>query len=685
MISLKKLNLFLAIILVGLTASLLYFRVFLNSDTLFLDALSSDLFRHKGHWSDWRLTPAPAYFPDMLLYFLSFNIFSNAVSRIFFVSASQVVLLTMVCVWVSKQIEPKLSKNAITTLVLLVCFTTLVSAKSGMWLYFYSANNHFASLLCSLFSLGLYIRFFEKPSWKIIFLMVLIGGIAQASTLIYLICFVVPGLLYGLSAIFIFSRLSKKYRVSRNRFLSMVIILICSLLFGFFLDKILIYNAPLDGRIPASIAAARNSLYLFLKATKDVFTLDNPTVLVYGITIVFSFLFLLYKLFRSLQLGGNDLPALLRHLDEKRADRKIISIAVFLMLLIPVNLLMVITSGGIMDVFGHRYFLFPIALTLVLTVVLLDRMKIEMSAVWSFFNFAFIIILFVLSIQFIKKTIRLTPPINSVATCISKITDSSFLPQAGIADYWNAREVSHDLVKNNPILATINDGTPFFWMASLGMIRAPLDYPEYYYNFVILRNTIDFNSFSRAFKYTPQTIGRLLPKPSSIYFCNDSDTQIWFYNNGQLDLWVKLLLENNLALFVQKLTSKVLIHASSLPGVVGGTRGTYRMATSTDDKSGFLTYGPYIDLLQGKYKIVVTYSAKDKSTAAGYIELGRFDKPKYNSSFQKKELAATSDGQVIFILDVPSAGLKHLEIRTWFSGHGELVIKSIQIKRFSTR
>jgi hypothetical protein len=41
---------------------------YFDSDDLYLPVLFEDLTRWSGHWSDWRLTPAPYFFPDMPLY-----------------------------------------------------------------------------------------------------------------------------------------------------------------------------------------------------------------------------------------------------------------------------------------------------------------------------------------------------------------------------------------------------------------------------------------------------------------------------------------------------------------------------------------------------------------------------------------------------------------------------------------
>jgi hypothetical protein len=61
-------RLYIAWLTLAAMCILLVFKVNLHSDLLFLDSVAVDLFEHGGTWSNWKITPAPAYFPDMLAY-----------------------------------------------------------------------------------------------------------------------------------------------------------------------------------------------------------------------------------------------------------------------------------------------------------------------------------------------------------------------------------------------------------------------------------------------------------------------------------------------------------------------------------------------------------------------------------------------------------------------------------------
>jgi len=678
MINLEKTKILLSIIVVAITASLLYFKTVLHSDSLFLEALSVDLFSHGGSWADWKFSPAPAYLPDMLLYFIAYALLPDASWRIFFVSAAQVLILTITVIWVSKQIYPKLSRNAVSIIILMVAFVTLVSARSGMWLYFYTTNNHFASLVFSLLSLGLFIRFFEKPALPTAAILAFIGGIAQASTSIYLICFTAPAFVLVLSALFILGKSTVNYRFYRNKLIGMLPILIASHLFSVLVDKVLTYHSPLEGRAPASLEAAGNSFKLFLQATGSAFSFDNRSTLAFSLVVASSFIFLLYKLLGSVKLNASGLIITLHPPTTNVVDWKFVSSSIFLAIVVPVNVMGAVLSGGFADVAGYRYFMFPIALALILTVILLDQARRKISMSWNIFYFIFTFLIVGLSIQVVKKSTQSFHPVNNVAACLSDIEGSGFKLQAGIADYWNARGVSEYLPKNSPILATVNDLSPFFWMSTIGPILRPSQYSEYKYNFAILRNIADGGPFN----YTPDTIGKILPAPTSIHSCSDSKTQIWLYKGRELDLTMKA--SNSAFLFNRKLADSLVILGVALPGVTGKIYGVERIAKSSHDKPGYLSYGPYIDLEGGRYKVEIKYTAKYKpGSVVGYVDMGRFDTPENTIVLHKEDIYNTAGGNASAILDIPPSGLPRFEARIWFAGLGELEVESLEITKLT--
>ena len=674
--SLEKVKVLLSGIVVALTATLLYFKTFIVSDTLFLEDLFDDLFTHGGNWADWSLSPAPAYVPDMLLYFIAYQIFPDASWRIFFVSTAQVFILTIISIWVSKKIHPKLSKNATSTIILMVAFVTLVAAQSGMWLYFYTTNNHFASLAGSLLCLGLFIGFFEKPRVLSAVMLAFIGGAAKASTAIYLISFIAPAFVLILLALLFLDNLIENYKSYRNKLIGMLVIIIASILISFFVEKVITYNSNIETRVPLTFEAAGNSLNLLLQAIANAFSFDNSFTLVFSLIVLSSFLFLSYRLLRNLKVGLNGLIIPFNSHPTNNVDWRFVSSAMFFAIVVPVNIMGVVLSGGFIDLAGLRYLMFPISLSIILAIILIDQSRRKFSITWNILYFIAVVLIFGSSLRFIQKSIRSTSTVNNVASCLAGIESSGFSLQGGIADYFNARAVSAYLPRRNPILATLNDASPFIWMSTLGPILHPSRYPSYQYNFAILHNVTDGGPFN----YTPDTIGKILPAPTNIHYCSDSKMQIWLYKNGNLDLAVKA--SNNAYLFKRKLTTKLVIPGANLPGIVGKKEGLVRVAEDEVDKQGFLSYGPYVDLDGGRYKIVIKYLAKsNKTDAVSTFDIGQFYVPEKDIVLHKGDLNATKAGVIERVIIIPNEGLKKIEFRIWFSGHGQLTVKSIEIEK----
>ncbi len=529
-----------ASLLLALTASLLWFKISLDSDSLFLENLSHDLFDLGGQWRDWKLTPAPAYFPDMLLYFSVYKILPNASSRIFFVSVAQVLMLTLAVVWLSKQIYPRLSHAATAMLILLLVFTTLVAARSNIWLYFYTTNNHFAALVVPLICVGLIIRIYAAPSFHRILLFILAAAIAQASTAVYLISFFAPAV-FLMILLFAFCFVFRPYQKAQLRKILLILgMLVVSFLVALFIESLLTFNNPSEGRALATVPKIYLSLYGLVQATYNAFQLNNLSTFLFSCLVVASFYYLIFKLF-----------AIIRCKEVNQYCRWVLCCAL-LLVVVPFNFGGVILSGGVNDFFAYRYFSFPIALILILPIILLDQRKFFAIKSWPriFLLMSFVLLIF--SIPALNKDafrvfnrnilyIMTTPPY--VAKCLIDIEKQGFVLQEGVADRWTAKGVSEFLPRKNWILSTFNDLYPNYFMTTLGPIKHPEHY-GYYYNFIILRDYGAKNYFNKHLPFIKEN----LPMPDQIYECPSGKAEIWLYRDNALDAAVKATFPRFLAL-----------------------------------------------------------------------------------------------------------------------------------------
>jgi hypothetical protein len=177
---------------------LLVFSTKIHSDILFMRFLLDDIFLTGGSWRDWKMSPAPSYFPDMIIYLASYLLSKNIVFEIIFVTFVQISVIGALCVWLTKRLAPN-SSRAVQYIPLLALLLTVVTSdhftgsdltgKTNIAIYFISNNIQVPTLISGLILLGLAITFLTKQKPTTSFLFLIIAAIAQASSAVFLICF----------------------------------------------------------------------------------------------------------------------------------------------------------------------------------------------------------------------------------------------------------------------------------------------------------------------------------------------------------------------------------------------------------------------------------------------------------------------------------------------------------------
>lgn len=551
----KQLYYGLAWIILAVSAITLIQRITLNSDSLFLDALVNDVFVQHGYWADWRLTPAPAYAPDILLYLIAYPFFSSAVLRILFVSFCQVFILAALSLWCARKISPSLSTTAKTGIVVFLAFVNLVATHSGMWLYFYTTNNHFAVLVFALLVLGWLLRFIEKPTWALGFGIMIGTAVAKISSAIFIIGFLAPVLTTCLLILVTIGR-APWFKPFRARLFQVIGLLLLAFVLAHMMDWMLTYHAPLDGRVPLSITAAGYSLTILLKSLVLVFKPDNIYTFLLTLVIVLSMIGLIINMLMRIkiriQATNNptvELPLSLTPANQ--IDWKLASCGLLLAIMFPMNIVGAVISGGLLDTGGARYFTAPIALTLLLTFILLDRYSHKVTQITQYWRSMITVALFIIMLltiytavsvfseqsldALIQKDYQNDRGETAVANCITQLRAKHIPLKAGIADYWFARSVSLRLPDRVPIESTLNDLSPFFWMSTVGPYSHPENYAPRLYNFIIVLPTNPPDGFN----YDSENLRNVLPKGYTSFSCPNTQISIWFYPNNALDTLIK--------------------------------------------------------------------------------------------------------------------------------------------------
>lgn len=497
--------------LLALSIWLLRYQVHLQSDALFYDALARDLLLDGGAWSDWKFSGAPGFVPDMLLYLVGFLILPDPASRLLFVSAVQALLFALLGCLLLKRLFPRLPQDGQSLVVLACAGVTLASAQSGMWLYFHTTNNHFGTVLMAMAALLLAARLLRKPDWRVLALLAITVALATASSHLFILNFSLPVL--ALLALALWR--CRGARRLRRRLLQLGAAIVAGHALGWCLEALLIHHVPIEGRPPWSRAAVEHSADLLLTSTWQAFGLDNLATLLVALCVTAALLLVLY---RSLQCSY---PGRAAHAG-----------ALLLWLALPINIGGTVLSASMVDLAGYRYFAFPLTLAVVLAIGYLSQSQAwrrGLQLLWG--ALALLICANALYVAQISSASVPLEPTRAVAACIAAAETEGFSARAGIADYWNARAVSYQRAGHLPILATLHDATPMFWVSSLGPLKTPERYRESYYNFAILRNP----GFEGQFHYTPEKLGPVLPAPSQIVACDDGVTQLWLYRGPDLN------------------------------------------------------------------------------------------------------------------------------------------------------
>lgn len=538
-----------------LAASLFIFKISTHADSLFLDDVAHDLFHFGGAWWDWRFPPAPAYVPDVLLYFVGYAILPTAPLRIFFVTVCHAIILSGVAWWLGRRIRPELSASAQALSVLLVALATLVAARSNMWLYFNSTNNHLPALFFSLISLGLFLEFLERPGILNATLIVVSGALAKASTGVFLISFVGPAVV-ALSLVLLVALFRNPLAQFRLRIAASLVLVGASQLLAKLVEGLVTFHSALAnvGRMGSSPEAIAIAAKWFAITTADAFDRANLFTFGFSCLVLAAFIFLAYRLFSRAELrttsdpdGRERLSAVLPLARLGAHDWRLAASGLLLFTMVPINLLGAIVSGGFRDYLGYRYLMTPIALALLLAVVHLDRNFSNSRRIKLFLVLAIpatalgcIASLSVVRKQNENTTIRDVVLYGRgvdetrVEGCLVELERRGVQLKAGVSDFWVVRAVFWKSGYTRSLLTVSAGFDPHFWMSTLGPMIHPERYPPRYYNFAILaeRGGFDVN-----------TIGKLLPAGYTTYPCDGTRYRIWYYPGDQLNVAVKAIEE----------------------------------------------------------------------------------------------------------------------------------------------
>ena len=656
-----------------LLAASLFMRIDLNSDTLFLDALMNDLFVSHGAWSAWRFSPAPSYFPDMLVYGIACLVFKAPSLRIWFVTVFQIVAISWLSDRLLLRIRPGVTPFCRALLLAAACGLVAVASHTTTMIgIFFNADNIQVPTLISSLLLAILTcdsldrRRSTRTSWA----MLLVGSLAYASSTLFLLSFVIP----CLATLVAIDVLRIDVGTTRSALRRTFGLIVASQMCGWLLARALTRNAPLEGRLTLDPGRAFLALQRFGAATANLVAPGNlwsaSLFLVCLAAWVATCRFAI-GLFVNRRIVGTSGHARL--------------IALFVASSSITSIGGALASGGFGDLYGYRYFMTFAAVSVVWTIAWIDRRIAASRSVPSWFVVPGVVALataslgqtFVESHRGFAEVARhgaIARPEESVASCLDTLARQGTHLDGGIADYWYARGVRYQLeipVRIEPVAA---DLSPFFWISSLSPVEHPAHYGIERYNFAIVRNRLP--DVMAGFDLS--LMRAQLPAGFETHRCEAADADILVYRSDALDTKVRMRFDN--FLFRKEGTGRLAYAGAELPGQVGHVEAAARVVDG--GSPGYLIFGPYLHLDAGHYRLEVRYHATGTvaSSAIATVDVGRFDVPPA-TPFAKTDLRGASAGVARLDFVVPAGGASHVETRVFYAGGGHLDVDEIGIVR----
>jgi hypothetical protein len=648
----------------------------MHSDILFMKYLLDDI-SSGGNWSDWRFSPAPSYFPDLILYLLAYSATSLAPLQIMLTTAAQAIIITLLSITLIRRINPSASQAATLSLMALalLCITTTsqYTLDSRIGIFFGSNNIQVPTLISSLALLWIALSIAEEKTKINTIAFLIIGALGYASSATFIICFTVP-FIVTLTAIAIRSKM-KACDKSIKSSVFILLLFLASQAIGHALSSAITFNSPLDGRIPLSLEGAKSSATQFLKATQFIFDPSTPTAFFTALVFFAAFV---YALFNGAKL-------LISTFESKKTNPVSMQeqlITLFFLLTTASSFFGAILSGGFIDKFGYRYFETFIALSAVLSVYFIEK---TLSAKAKKHSVIFIALFSVLitSASLISLERGRSLPFSellehgafkdqeqSTASCLDKLIERGVPLKAGIADYWMSRGVMFYAKNNIYINQSTDQFRPFFWISSIGPMRQPEKYNASVYNFVIADN----GTLGHIMGFDTESLKQKAPAGFEIFSCSGSTSEVFYYPSSNLDSHVKNIQKQ--FLFSELGHGSATFSGSDLPGLIGQVNGTGRSA-SANDGSGILSFGPYISLPHGTYIATMDFNAElQGNSAPGRIEIGKFSEAPpiilYSGEIPKNKTSIDME------FSITGKALDQIEAHVIFNGTGSLKIHSLR-------
>ena len=610
-----------------------------NDDALYLPALYKNIIVDGGSYSSWSLTPAPYFFPDMLLYF-----FTNFITQdfyyaipLFFILESLLLLFTIYKIYTlffSKSISISMAS---------IIFGLLYLVKTSVSTFQYVSAFHYGEFVIGLLVFYLVLLILSAKAIKplYLFFILLLASFTIASDELFVLHFIFP----LTAALFIIWSMRE---IDTRKLLIFIVTFGFSVWFGKMIHSLLVIhenaqNIKLQAdSFPVNTSSLEN---IFLSSFQN-----NTASTVIILTILFLAFFTIVMKNR-LSFFYNDYTN----------STKILFISLFL-LFMELGSLAVLSLSSL-PLVANRYMIPLFIVPIVMLPIYLDFFKFFKNKKVSniVINIALPVLLIALFVDARKKLMHRTfyseyyPPIQQ---CIDNFIEETGA-KYGLGEYWRSKS-TYVLSKYDVTVAEVyNNLSPRTWITTSEWYRDKYDFA------LILYYSPNKDQYSPDKDWIEAVNG----KPDKIYTCDDTD--ILYYQNG---LYTKPFSHKG---------SSMVWKASDLPSVIGEKNGSV-ITVKQGNRGGVISFGPYIALPAGNYRFHINYqSSEGNSTTVGRWDVAVTLEGNAKQIISGKLIGTNSSDVNLsrnFTISDKFAN-SSAEIRTFYNGLGTIIIKSLTIVR----
>lgn len=618
-----------------------------NSDLLYLPALYDDIVRSVRPL-DWKLPPAPYFFPDMPLFFAIRAISANVHVAIYGYGIAQIVGFTLGLALLARRILPDRYGQDRYTLIILMAILFLFSDRflNSFTRSIFVSSHHFGTMLVLPYILTLSSMILLKEHTHPIYYVVLffLSFLISASDGISVVQISLP-LCFALIVIFLVGKTTFK------DVFPLVGVLIISVLSGVaFCQLVMKYK---------SLYLMLGLFYFpgFIDAIRFFASRNSVHVAIVAIFLAMCVFALISGLSRTSPCQ-----------DEKN-EVIFLLFPLFFLLSFVISVPSVIISGVVLDHSMFRYFLpflmFPVFWGFPFVISCFTSIREFVFRPVVVFLTAIIVFLLssvglnIRAIEHLVSNIDYYPPL---VRCIDE-NAASLKIRNGISQYWQAKHISL-LSKNDlRVVQVYRDLSPQHWINNLTWYRIQ---PE----FAVIDMSLPDDD---PYRLDQELIIDRYGDPASIFQCGDS--KVLVYNRPEDREFRELFQRSPTLARIEKVGDAFEFYAAYLPSRTGIVRGLSRIADHSSAE--FLSFGPYISLPAGDYYFQIHYLAQNEQMAVGFWDV---------AVSRSSDLEIIASGDILseekivansFRLEKPGV----VQIRVFYLGDGYLKLDRIYLEK----